>query len=246
MFWDSHLLKLLLTYPRQATTSYSAAVGTSTTTAPFVWAPTNERAQTDTRHTNPHNRVVQEAGARAGSAKRQWQEGDIAFLKQVYTYTAEERAQTSESKRYHRLFKGADGHPVIILARGPSHVLITTVSAYGSPHDDMNVVVPWEHRSARLRKNRRNYRGFVGSATPNPRQWGHLRLLPGQSFPKPLTSWVNMASCFIVPLSVMGRFIKAGPTTLQMEPESLDSLRQQMLEAPGSFQEDIQDPRITG
>ncbi|KAI2463728.1 hypothetical protein F4781DRAFT_437108 [Annulohypoxylon bovei var. microspora] len=152
-----------------------------------------------------------------------WQDGDIAFLKGVEEFTQGEY-DTLIKTRY--LHPKATKHPVIILehSKDHKHFLITTVSAYGSGHEN-NYLPPWKQYNHKC-KPRTAFRAFSGSEKPFYKQ-NHLQLADGGCFPKPQTSWVYTPSAFVVPSSTLKEFDKA-PKRLRMTQESLKDLLDDM------------------
>ncbi|KAH6856053.1 hypothetical protein B0I37DRAFT_442793 [Chaetomium sp. MPI-CAGE-AT-0009] len=163
---------------------------------------------------------------------RHWQEGDIAFLQPYTTFSPEDRRALID--RTPEFPKGyipvqATSHPVIILqrlSRGSTHVLITTVSAYGSgPENQYNP--PWKQRQHHA-KARVDFRSFAGSELATDK-FPPLALRPGQAMRKPRTSWVHIQNVWVVPLTVLCRFSGVkGADVVGMTPESLGELRQHM------------------
>ncbi|KAK0641715.1 hypothetical protein B0T16DRAFT_516132 [Cercophora newfieldiana] len=173
-------------------------------------------------------RTYERPGNQARRAAREWQAGDIAFLKHSDAFTEGEVRVLLEPKKGDRegyLPQKATGHPVIILERlsaQSTHVLITPVSAYSSSADN-NYCPPWQQWAHR-HKYPDYFRSFEGCERYDP-VVPHLRLLPGQRMPKPKTSWVYAQSIFCVPLSVIGHFTKSPVLPcLRMCPDSLNDL----------------------
>ncbi|KAK4464707.1 hypothetical protein QBC42DRAFT_151637, partial [Cladorrhinum samala] len=161
-----------------------------------------------------------------------WQEGDIAYLRPSAEYDQkeyDELIQARPGQRYGHLPPKAAGHPVIILRRlspTSSHVLVTPVSAYSSgPYNDF--LAPWKQPCHR-RKRPADFRSFEGSEQYRcSLNLPTIRLRDGGAMPKPRTSWVNIQSAFVVPLSVIGTFIKSH-RHLQLDGASLQELRSDM------------------
>ncbi|KAK3990687.1 hypothetical protein QBC44DRAFT_238411 [Cladorrhinum sp. PSN332] len=178
---------------------------------------------------------------KCNNPKGVWEEGDIAYLRPSDEYTAEETAELIRAPTGHRhghIPARATGHPVIILSRTAptsSHVLVSTVSAYGS--GDLasgRYVAPWNNpRQHRYKPD--SFRSFEGCELyrgRGPASRPALRLRKGSQFPKPETSWVNVQNAYVVPVSVLGIFTKArkgrSVVLLQMEQESLSEFRDDM------------------
>jgi len=150
-----------------------------------------------------------------------WLEGDIAFLKDYQTFNDRDTRELISSGIIH---ERATGHPCIILKMLPgARAVVTTVSAHGSG-DYNNNLAPWlAIRSCAM--DRPFFRSFQGSVCSSNR-FKPLQLIPGQSMPKPKTSWVNIKNVYNVPLSVIGRFTKPRyRVILKMAPDSLADLQ---------------------
>ncbi|KAI1453192.1 hypothetical protein F4805DRAFT_462021 [Annulohypoxylon moriforme] len=152
-----------------------------------------------------------------------WQDGEIAFLKDAEEFTLDEYDSLISSGYLH---KKATRHPVIILehSNDRKHFLVATVSAYSSGREN-NYLPPWMQFNHKC-KRREAFRAFSGSAKPFPDQ-KHLQLADGASFPKPETSWVYMPATFVVPASTLKEFDKT-PKRLRMTEESLKDLLNDM------------------
>jgi hypothetical protein len=165
-----------------------------------------------------------------------WKEGDIAFLKSKTEFTeCETRELIFATDRYGKIQSGvmsagATGHPCIILKVLPnSRVVITTISAYGST-DANNNSAPWLAKRTYAPKQHL-FRSFEGSVCSSPHQQP-LRLMPGQSMPKPKASWLLIDRVVNVPLSVIGTFTKPGwGVLLQMAPDSLAHLQADIIKS---------------
>ncbi|KAK4466300.1 hypothetical protein QBC42DRAFT_144832, partial [Cladorrhinum samala] len=170
-----------------------------------------------------------------------WEEGDIAFLRPYDEYTpleTKELIEPTQGHRYGHMPVHATGHPVIILrrlSRHSSHVLVSTVSAYGSGSlTSGSYVAPWNN--PRQRKHTANsFRSFEGCEIyrgPDALDRPALRLRHGGHLPKPETSWVNVQNAYVVPISVLSVFTKPrrgrSIVLLQMEQQSLQDLRSDM------------------
>lgn len=157
------------------------------------------------------------------SKEFQWRAGDIAFLKPESAFSDLDYQCLIASKY---LPSAATCHPVIILERrgdDASHVLVTTVSAYGYTSRG-DSTTPWK-QGCHSGKDVAAFRSFVGSERPNADR-PYLRLQDGKLMPKPEASWVYLENVFVVPVTVLGRFNKA-PRRLRMEATSLADLRAQ-------------------
>ncbi|KAL2256996.1 hypothetical protein VTK26DRAFT_789 [Humicola hyalothermophila] len=153
----------------------------------------------------------------------QWAAGDVAFLRRVEEFSPSDYAALMKPRRSEgrgHLQRGATGHPVIILAGTRTHVVATTVSAYGSGPEN-GYLAPWKQRRHQD-KEPEDFRSFSGSERPNGRPF--LRLEPGMSWPKRRTSWVNIQSVFVVPRTVLARFTRSRED-LRVQSESLEDLR---------------------
>jgi hypothetical protein len=150
--------------------------------------------------------------------RRTWQEGDIAFFSGADFFSEAAYSELIESRYMH---KEATGHPCIVLKLLPGdRAVITNVSAFGSSKIN-DYKAPWETSGGE--KHKYLYRSFQGCQRSNE-TYQPLRLLPGQSFPKPRTSWVDIRKVWEVPVSVLGRFTKSR-VLLKMAPDSLQELR---------------------
>ncbi|KAI1260630.1 hypothetical protein F5Y18DRAFT_441633 [Xylariaceae sp. FL1019] len=151
---------------------------------------------------------------------RDWQLGQIAYLKNVSLFSA---VDDSELIKSGHLPKSATNHPVIILDKSPDgkQYIVTTVSAYSSSAAN-NYLPPWQrpHLKDMVRSG---FRAFPGCAKPDNNQ-NFLQLTTGQSWPKPETSWVYIHRVYIVPTSVLAFFNKAGGVQLCMAKDSFDEL----------------------
>lgn len=157
------------------------------------------------------------------SQEFQWRAGDIAFLKPTSAFSNLDYQCLVASKH---LPINAACHPVIILERrsdDASHVLVTTVSAYGCTARN-DSIPPWKQQCHR-EKDVAAFRSFVGSERPN-KDRPLLRLQEGRLMPKPEASWVYLENVFVVPITVLGNFNKA-PQRLRMEAADLRDLRAQ-------------------
>ncbi|KAH8903408.1 hypothetical protein BR93DRAFT_864049, partial [Coniochaeta sp. PMI_546] len=150
-----------------------------------------------------------------------WQEGDIAFLKDWKQYISHDYDELIGSGYIH---PGATNHPCIILKKLPEgRVVITTVSAYGSGVHNHHAA-PWLEKRCYAR-DERLFRSFEGSQCGG-NGLKPLQLIPGQTMPKPKTSWLNIRNVYNVPLAVIGRFTKPRNwVLLKMAPSSLANLR---------------------
>ncbi|KAF6830095.1 hypothetical protein CMUS01_07900 [Colletotrichum musicola] len=175
------------------------------------------------------------------SQQFEWRTGDIAFLKPESAFSNLDKKCLIDSKY---LPSAATCHPVIILERrseDASHVLVTTVSAYGcTSRDDSNA--PWRQRCHR-EKDLAAFRSFVGSERPNADR-PLLRLQGGRLMPKPEASWVYLGNVYVVPITVLGTFNKA-PIRLRMEAADLLDLRVQFSQQTHFGKEIRSDPRLT-
>lgn len=155
-----------------------------------------------------------------------WKHGNIAFFKDVEEFNRTEYDALIKSGY---LREKATKHPVIILeyTEDLKYFLVTTVSAYGSGPLNGNLP-PWE-QPYHCRKCHDRFRAFAGSRKPNSDR-KHLELANGEQFPKPETSWVDAANCFVVPASTLKYFTKV-KSRLTMTRESLDDLLSHMRES---------------
>lgn len=155
-----------------------------------------------------------------GVASRNWQDGEIAFLKSHETFLNKDHRDLVASGY---LPRGATNHPVIILQAGPDRAIVTTVSAYNSGADT-NFLPPWRmfaHRD----KHYDDFHAFVGTKLPPRSTHDHLRLCnPGAKMNKPQASWVYIKSFFTVPYSVLIPWNRV-PQQLRVSKESLMQLR---------------------
>ncbi|KAK7750761.1 hypothetical protein SLS62_007313 [Diatrype stigma] len=168
-----------------------------------------------------------------------WREGEIAFLKSHEEFSNKDYEDLIISGQVH---KGATNHPVIILKRhSPSatHVLVTSVSAYGSGPDN-DFLPPWKQPRHR-HKAADDFRAFLGSASPT-RERPHF-LLEAGSMPKPQASWVYVQRVYLVPVSTLKFFNKAN-RILCMEQDSLADLRQHILKRNRRVSHLLADPRL--
>ena len=123
----------------------------------------------------------------------EWTVGDVAFLRPSTQFSESDYAALITPQRGQRcgyLNPSATGHPVIILAATSSHVVVTTVSAYGSGREN-GFLAPWRQQCHR-QKRPEDFRSFVGCEAFGSRPL--LRLEPGMAWPKPKTSWVYIQS----------------------------------------------------
>lgn len=151
-----------------------------------------------------------------------WQEGDIAFLKQSRTFSDEDYSALIQSGH---LQDKATGHPVIVLRR-PSprstHMLVTTVSAFSSDEAN-NWLAPWEQEVHHW-KHRLDFRSFEGTERSS-REHAALQLEGARSMPKPRGSWVYIQNVYLVPVTVVGLFNKVQGPKLRVTRASLKDLR---------------------
>ena len=133
------------------------------------------------------------------------------------------------------IWEQTTGHPVIVVERNATHAIVTPVTAFGSGEYNDNLA-PWKRNSrAFASKKLQFYRSFLGSELPpkagNSPSLPPLRLKPGQSMPKPATSWVYIGNVYTVPLTALCEFTKTRGTLLEMTEDSLRSLKTQMAAA---------------
>ncbi|KAK4234913.1 hypothetical protein C8A03DRAFT_37278 [Achaetomium macrosporum] len=157
-------------------------------------------------------------------------EGDILFLRRWDEFLPRDYdalVRPAPGCQKGRIPKRATGHPVIVLRRQSkqsTHVLVTTVSSYGSGPGN-GFAPPWE-RGCNRRKDKADFRAFDGAERPCD-EYPPLRLRDGRQFPKSRTCWVYVQSALVVPFSVLGWF-KLSPEPLRMERSSLMDLRRHM------------------
>ncbi|KAF6823143.1 hypothetical protein CPLU01_11578 [Colletotrichum plurivorum] len=169
-----------------------------------------------------------------------WREGDIAFLRPSTTFS-ELDYNCLIASNY--LPSAATCHPVIILKRrgdDASHVLVTTVSAYGCTSRGPSIA-PWKQQ-CHGGKDVAAFRSFVGSERPNADR-PLLRLQENQLMPKPKASWVYLQNIFVVPITVLGKFDKA-QRRLRMDKTSLEDLWTQFSGRTQFSKEILADPRL--
>lgn len=149
-------------------------------------------------------------------------EGDIVFLKHHASLNDHDHKCLIKTGY---LYEQVTSHPVIVLnhERDSTHAIVTTVSAYGSG-DWNNNLVPWnqphQHKGPQL------FRAFQGSEAPYKNQ-ALLSLEGGKLMPKLRTSWVNVTSAFVVPITALQSFDKSD-TRLRMTLASLEDLKSSM------------------
>ncbi|KAI1319754.1 hypothetical protein F5Y16DRAFT_405852 [Xylariaceae sp. FL0255] len=146
-----------------------------------------------------------------------WQVGQIAFLKDFHSFS-DDGFKLIRNKSIPR---GACKHPVIILARSQNgaEYIVTTVSAYSSGPTN-NHIAPWRwDRFQHLQRD--GFRAFKGSQRPDADN-DYLKLRQGQSWPKPLTSWVYIHHTYKVTSSMLGVFTRV--PGLQMTQHSINAL----------------------
>ncbi|KAH8888413.1 hypothetical protein GQ53DRAFT_238664 [Thozetella sp. PMI_491] len=168
-----------------------------------------------------------------------WKTGDIAYLRRWETFNSSELTTLINSGY---MPPKATNHPVIILERrsGKStHALITPVSAYSA--ENFNGLAPW-NQPAHWRKDRRDFRSFVGSERSTSRKL--LYLEEGKSMPKPQASWVNIQSVWVVPVTVLGVFTKSREGHLRVSQDSLDDLTMHMRERSYQWTQRVKDARL--
>ncbi|KAH6675384.1 hypothetical protein F5X68DRAFT_193933 [Plectosphaerella plurivora] len=175
-----------------------------------------------------------------------WVEGDIAYLKDLAYYTWDEYDQIT-LKTGNKIPEGASNHPVIILKKGKrtnmgQFYLVTTVSAYSSSYDN-GYLAPWK-QGVHSSKTPKDFRSFAGSELYQPGCKAALQLKPGQSMPKPKTSWVYAQHAYVVPEYLLGAFNKS-PYQLEMKTESLVDLNSHMKQSCSHFQKKLVDHRIS-
>lgn len=122
------------------------------------------------------------------------------------------------------------GHPVIIIKLLGGAAVLGTVTSHGAgKFKGTEKAIPWIRNRTHARRIH-HFRAFNGSAKPNWRPL--LELEPGQRWPMPEASWIEVDRVFEAPLSTLGRFTKS-PYALQMTTASLDDLRAHIAECPG-------------
>ncbi|RYO97060.1 hypothetical protein DL765_011358 [Monosporascus sp. GIB2] len=172
--------------------------------------------------------------------RREWREGEIAYLKPASEFEAEDYKSCIESEE---VAEGATGHPVIILRRcspAATHVIVTPVTAFCSGPEN-HFLPPWK-QLWHSRKARDDFRAFLGCARPTDKR-AHL-LLEAGSMPKPKTSWVYVRSVYLVPVWTLLLFNKVD-VVLRMKQESLADLRSHIYERnPTKIGRLLNDPRL--
>ncbi|KAI0594701.1 hypothetical protein F4775DRAFT_605987 [Biscogniauxia sp. FL1348] len=173
------------------------------------------------------------------NSELQWEDGEIAFLRDVYEFNAADYESLIATRYLHI---NTTCHPVIILAHSEDyeHYLVTTISAYGSNQSN-GYVPPWRQRWHQ-KKYVDGFRAFEGSERPN-KKFPLLRLADGKYCPKIRTSWVYIHHTFVVPATTLKIFDKS-PYRLRMAPESLTDLLEQMKSQSHMYQTESIDPRL--
>lgn len=182
---------------------------------------------------------------------RDWQVGEVAFLKSRASMSPGEAAALVDSGY---LPVGATNHPVLILHRGGSvntHALVTTISAYGSgPSDDpsRDWVAPWE-RPLYGDWDRQDWVSVKGS---------EVCKVPGRCFDpilhlsdsrrqmnKVRGSWLNVQCAWVVPVSVLHGFGDYKLPALKIEAADMANLASLMKARSEHYRRCLADPRLT-
>lgn len=163
-----------------------------------------------------------------------WEQGDIAFLS---VYSIADRMALIDTGV---MDFGATGHPVVILRACSPYFIITPVSAFGSgEHNDYRA--PWKqgfHRSG----NKRDFRSIEGCERASS-DMPFIKLVQGQTMPKPRASWINTNRAWIVPGSVLEQFSKS-PYRIRLAPQSLADLANHVARRHAGWASKKHDPRI--
>ncbi|RKU43281.1 hypothetical protein DL546_006281 [Coniochaeta pulveracea] len=110
------------------------------------------------------------------------------------------------------------GHPVIIIKLLGGAAVLGTVTSHGAgKFKGTEKAIPWIRNRTHARRIH-HFRAFNGSAKPNWRPL--LELEPGQRWPMPEASWIEVDRVFEAPLSTLGRFTKMPrPSTQRLSSE---------------------------